>query len=110
MRIGTSFGDACRYCGSEEIILEPASSSGRCAHCSHEANSWADRDSHTVDRYAALARFEAAEMTAEAQRARHAALAAERRAALTQKATAARGAVASFLRLPPLRSRSQQQA
>jgi len=110
MRIGTSFGDACRYCGSDEIILEPASSSGRCGHCSHEAKAWAVRESGTVDRYAALARFEAAEMCAEAQLARDAALAAARRTALARKATVARSAVATWLRLPPLRSRSQQQA
>ena len=108
MRIGTSFGDACRYCGSEEIILEPASSSGRCAHCSHEAHSWAARESNTVDRYAALARFEAAEMAAEAQLAREAAIADQRRAALAQKASAARGAVTGWLRLPAARDRSQR--
>ena len=108
MRIGTSFGDACRYCGSEEIILEPASSSGRCAHCSHEAHTWAARESNTVDRYAALARFEASEMAAEARLARDAALAEQRRAVIAQKAVAARGAVAGWLRLPAIRARSQQ--
>ncbi len=109
MHIGASYGDSCRYCGSTEIILEPASSSGRCALCSHEAAAWAVRSSDTVDRYAAAARTETAILTAEARRIERAALAAERRDTLVDKAARARGAIGAWLRLAPLRARTSPQ-
>jgi hypothetical protein len=46
MRIGESFGEACRYCGSTMIIVEPLQLAGNCARCSTGANHprpWADR-------------------------------------------------------------------
>jgi hypothetical protein len=49
---GESFGDACRHCGSTLIIVEPPSSSGRCAVCSHEAVAWAARRAEVARRRA----------------------------------------------------------
>lgn len=44
MRIGDSFGDACRHRGSTLIIIAPPSSSGRCAVCSPQATAWGERE------------------------------------------------------------------
>ena len=105
MRIGASYGESCRYCGSTEIILEPASSSGHCAVCSHEAVAWAARSGETVDRYALAAR---AETAAAATHAQTAARAARHRAA-ARTAVQARGAILHWLRLAPLRPRAVPQ-
>ncbi len=43
VRIGDSYGDACRHCGSTLIIIAPPSSSGRCAVCSPVAHDWVER-------------------------------------------------------------------
>ena len=32
-----SYGEPCRYCGSEEIIIKPSQYAGKCATCSWEA-------------------------------------------------------------------------
>jgi len=109
MRTGASYGDCCRYCGSTEIILEPASSSGHCSVCSHEAAAWAARSSDTVDRYATAARAETAVAAAEAQRAAHAAHVAARRDAVARKAADARFAVTQWLRLAVPRARTSPQ-
>ena len=63
MRFGESFGEACRFCGSTEIIVWPPSSAGNCAHCSEEAIAWDARLAQLADRrlMAARAAFVAAE-------------------------------------------------
>ena len=46
MQIGESFGEACRYCGSTMIVLEPLHLAGNCARCASVAGRfrpWADR-------------------------------------------------------------------
>ncbi len=106
MRIGASYGESCRYCGSTEIIVEPASSSGHCALCSHEAAAWTARADGTVDRYAAAARSDAAAIAADARHTAEAARTAARRSATALKAAQARSAIFQWLRFAPLRART----
>jgi len=98
MRIGDSFGEACRNCGSTLIIVAPPSSSGRCAVCSHEAVAWAARLEHTSRRNQEMARLAALAAAAEARSAARAQLWAERRAAVTRAGAQARAAATSFVR------------
>src|SRR5262249_44475715 len=84
MRFGESFGEACRFCGSTQIIVWPPSSAGNCAMCSEEAIAWDARLEQAAQRRLAVARaaFEAeeAERRAAERRRRWAA----QRAALAQ--------------------------
>ena len=110
MRFGESYGEACRFCGSTEIVVWPPSSAGNCAHCSDAVKAWGARADQLADRRLSLARaaFDAAE--AERRIAERADRWAARRAALARKAVAARVAAGAWLRLPALRTRSSQQA
>jgi len=56
MRFGEGYGEACRFCGSTEIIVSPPSSAGNCAHCSDEAKAWTARQERLADHQAAMAR------------------------------------------------------
>ncbi len=54
-----SFGEPCRYCGSEEIIIKPSQYAGKCATCSWEAF-----EGRTfIERMVAAARRSAAQRT-----------------------------------------------
>ena len=77
MRFGESFGEACRNCGSTEIVVWPPSSAGHCAMCSEAVQAWKARTDQLAERKLALAR--AAYFAAEAEK--HAAERAERWAA-----------------------------
>ena len=77
MRFGESFGEACRNCGSTEIVVWPPSSAGHCAMCSEAVQAWRARTDQLAERKLALAR--AAHFAAEAEK--HAAERAERWAA-----------------------------
>jgi hypothetical protein len=87
MRFGDSYGEACRFCGSTQIIVWPPSSSGNCAMCSDEVQAWEARLDQVAERRLALAR--AAFLAEEAQRraAGRAQRWAARRAALAEGAT-----------------------
>jgi hypothetical protein len=77
MRFGDSYGEACRFCGSTQIVVWPPSSSGNCAVCSDEVQAWEARRDQVAGRH--LARARAAFDAAEAQR--RSAARAHRRAA-----------------------------
>jgi hypothetical protein len=77
MRFGESFGEACRNCGSTEIVVWPPSSAGHCAVCSEAVQAWKARTDQLAERK--LARVRAAYFAAEAER--HAVERAERWAA-----------------------------
>jgi hypothetical protein len=104
MRFAESHDEACRYCGSTQIVVWPPSSAGRCAMCSDEVRAYEARLDQLAERKLALARaaFTAAE--AEKRVAERLRLRAERRAALigAGRALVQRGATiggAGFRRL-----------
>src|SRR5687767_7232630 len=66
MRFGDSYGEACRFCGSTQIVVWPPSSSGNCAVCSDEVHDWEARLDQVAERR--LTRARAAFLAAEAQR------------------------------------------
>lgn len=66
MRVGESFGEACRYCGSTQIIVWPPSSEGNCGMCSDEISAWAARLDQLAQR--SLEETRAALFAAEAQK------------------------------------------
>lgn len=110
MRIGESFGEACRNCGSTQIIVAPPSSSGHCAVCSHEAVAWAARLELTSRRNQQMARIAALTAAAEARSAARTRFWAERRAAVVRAGAQARVAAASFVREMQLRGGRPSQA
>jgi len=56
MRFGECYGEACRFCGSTQIIVSPPSSAGNCAECSEEAKAWTARQERLAEHQAAMAR------------------------------------------------------
>lgn len=110
MRIGDSFGEACRNCGSTQIIVAPPSSSGRCAVCSHEAVAWAVRLEHTARRQQAMEQRAMLAAAAEARALDRAERAAHRRAVVSRWARDARAAAAHFVRELPVRPSRASQA
>jgi hypothetical protein len=110
MRIGESFGEACRCCGSTLIIIAPPSSSGRCAVCSPEAVAWAARLEQISRRHQEVERQTLRAAAAEAHAQERAERASERRAAVSRWAREARGAAAHFVRDLQFRARRPSQA
>jgi len=110
MRVGESFGEACRCCGSTLIIIAPPSSSGHCAVCSHEAAGWAQRLVATAERRRAAQQRALLATAAEAHARQRAERLAARRAAIARWARDARGAAANFLRDLQYRTRRPSQA
>jgi hypothetical protein len=86
MRFGDSYGEACRFCGSTQIVVWPPSSSGNCAVCSDEVRAWEARLGEVAERR--LVRARAAFVAEQAQRraASRAQRWAARRAALADGA------------------------
>jgi hypothetical protein len=110
MRVGESFGDACRNCGSTIIIIAPLSSAGACAVCSPVAEAWVARLEQGVRRRRELARLTALAVAARARAADRAQRAAERRAALSRWGAQLRHAAAGALREAHFRSGRASQA
>ncbi|HEY7608142.1 MAG TPA: hypothetical protein VIF14_02840, partial [Alphaproteobacteria bacterium] len=98
MRFGESFGEACRYCGSTQVIVWPPSSAGHCAMCSKEAIAWDARLGQIAERRLELARAAFAAAEAEKRAAERAARRAARRAAIAQAGAALADAIRSRLR------------
>ena len=110
MRIGESFGEACRKCGSTQIIIDPPSSSGRCAVCSHEAVDWAMRLEHAARRQRAIEQRAMLAAAVEARAAQRAQRWSERRAAVARTGAQLRGAASSLMREVQLRGGRPSQA
>jgi hypothetical protein len=118
MRFGESHDEACRYCGSTQIVVWPPTSAGQCAVCSDDVRAHEARLDQLAERK--LARARAAFAAAEAARraAERGRLRAERRAALAEagRTLAQRGATiggsglkrlhGALLRALPARSRT----
>jgi hypothetical protein len=113
MRFGESYGEACRFCGSTEIVVWPPSSAGNCAHCSDAVKAWDARAGQLADRRLALARaaFDAAEADRRvAERAeRWAARRAALRGAFARGGASTRAGIANLLRSLPRHTRASQQ-
>ena len=94
MRFGESFGEACRSCGSTEIVVWPPSSAGHCAACSEEVQAWKARSGQLAERKLALVRAAFFVAEAEKRAAERAQRWADRRAAIADAglAVAQRGA------------------
>lgn len=107
MRFAESHDEACRYCGSTQIVVWPPSSAGQCTGCSEEVRAYETRLDRLAERKLALARaaFSAAE--AEKRAAERLRLRAERRTALIE---AGRGRVrrlhAALVKALPGRTRT----
>lgn len=95
MRFGESFGEACRNCGSTEIVVWPPSSAGHCAVCSEAVQAWKARSDRLAERKLALARAAYFAAESERQSAERAERWAARRAATVNagRALALRGIV-----------------
>jgi hypothetical protein len=107
MRFAESHDEACRYCGSSQIVVWPPSSAGQCAGCSDEVRAYEARLDRLAERKLALARaaFSAAE--AERRAAERLRLRAERRAALVEAGRArVRRLHATLLKALPGRTRT----
>jgi hypothetical protein len=89
MRFGESFGEACRYCGSTEIIVSPPSSAGNCAVCSDEVLAWTARREQLTARRGELAHLAFRDALAARNAAERARRWAARRAAVEECAVAA---------------------
>ena len=108
MRFGEGYGDACRFCGSTEIIVSPPSSAGNCAHCSEEAKAWAGRQERLAEHQAAMARVLIAEADEKRQAAETARRWADRRATVAESFNAVLSGTVSALAgavLRPARAR-----
>jgi hypothetical protein len=118
MRFGESYGEACRNCGSTQIVVWPPSSAGHCAQCSDVVHAYTARLDRLAERKLALAReaYYAAEAEkraaerAERKQARRAAV-AEAGRSLVQRCAALgnsglRRAQATLQRALPHRSRT----
>lgn len=108
MRFGEGYGDACRFCGSTEIIVSPPSSAGNCAHCSEEAKAWAARQERLAEHQAAMARVLIAEADEKRQAAESARRWADRRASMVESFNAVLAGTVSALAgtvLKPARAR-----
>ena len=110
MHIGDSFGEACRNCGSTQIIVHPPSSSGRCAICSHEAVAWAVRLDQTARRQQAIEQQAMLAAAAEARAAQRAQRWSERRAVIARAGAQLRMAASGFVREAHLRGGRPSQA
>ncbi len=84
MRFAESHDEACRYCGSTQIVIWPPSSAGQCAGCSEEVRAYEARLDRLAERKLALARAAFAAAEAERRIADRQRLRAERRAALIE--------------------------
>jgi hypothetical protein len=82
MRFGESYGEACRFCGSTQIVVWPPSSAGNCALCSEEVQAWEARLDQIAERRLAVARAAFVAAEAEKRTAARAQRWAARRAAL----------------------------
>jgi hypothetical protein len=98
MRFGESFGEACRFCGSTQIIVWPPSSAGNCAACSKEALAWDARLDQLAQRRLEQARAAFAAAEAEKRAAERMALRDARRAAIADAIASSRAAAAGRLR------------
>ena len=98
MRFGESFGEACRFCGSTQIIVWPPSSAGNCANCSKEALAWDARLDQLAQRRLeqASAAFAAAET--EKRAVERAARRAAQRASLAQAGSALAAGIGRHIR------------
>lgn len=118
MRFGESHDEACRYCGSTQIVVWPPSSAGQCAVCSDDVRAHEARLDQLAERKLARARAAFAAAEAERRSAERVRLRAERRAALAEagRAVVQRGATiggsglkrlhGALLRALPQRSRT----
>jgi hypothetical protein len=118
MRFGESHDEACRYCGSTQIVVWPPSSAGQCAVCSDEVRAHEARLDQLAERKLALARAAYAAAEAEKRAAERLRQRAERRAAVAEagRALVQRGAMigsnglkrlqGALLRALPARSRT----
>jgi len=84
MRFAESPEEACRYCGSTQIVVWPPSSAGQCAGCSGEVRAYEARLDQLAERKLALARAAFAAAEAEKRDAERLRVRAERRAALLE--------------------------
>ena len=82
MRFAESHDEACRYCGSTQIVVWPPSSAGQCAGCSEDVRTYEARLDRLAERKLALARAAFAAAEAERRAAERVRLRAERRAAV----------------------------
>jgi hypothetical protein len=103
MRFGESYGEACRFCGSTQIIVWPPSSAGNCANCSPEALAWDARLDQLARRRLEQARAAFAAAEAEKRAAELAARREARRAAIAGAIAASRAAAAGRFRAAYLR-------
>jgi hypothetical protein len=110
MRVGESFGEACRCCGSTLIIIAPPSSAGRCAVCSPEAIGWAARLEEISRRHRAAQQHALLAAASEAHAQQRAERTAARRATVARWAREARASAAHFVRDLQYRARRPSQA
>lgn len=107
MRFAESHDEACRYCGSTQIVVWPPSSAGQCAGCSDEVRAYEARLDGLAERKLALARATFAAAEAERRAAERVRLRAERRAAVVDSARAGvRRVQAALVKVLPQRSRT----
>lgn len=107
MRFAESHDEACRYCGSTQIVVWPPSSAGQCAGCSDGVRAYEARLGRLAERKLALARAAFSDAEAERRAAERARLRAERRAALLDAGRARlRRLHAALLKALPHRSRT----
>ena len=111
MRFAESHDEACRYCGSTQIVIWPPSSAGQCAGCSEEVRVYEARLDRLAERKLAVARAAFAASEAERRAAERLRLRAERRAALVEAARGMfAGAAARLRRLQHAQARASHRA
>lgn len=111
MRFAETHDEACRYCGSTQIVVWPPSSAGQCAGCSEEVRAYEARLDRLAERKLAVARAAFAAAEAEKCAADRLRLRAERRAALVEAARSMfAGAAARLRRLPHVQARASHRA
>lgn len=107
MRFAESHDDACRYCGSTQIVIFPPSSAGQCAGCSEEVRAYEARLDRLAERKLAVARAAFASAEAERRVAEQLRHRAERRAVLVEAGRARlRRIQAALLKALPSRTRT----
>lgn len=107
MRFAESHDEACRYCGSTQIVVWPPSSAGQCAGCSDAVRDYEARRDRLAERKLAFARAAFAAAEAEKRAAERLRLRAERRAALLEAGrTGLKRLHGALLKALPQRSRT----